>query len=358
MREDAGRALELDPGGDAVGDLVAVDGDLVGQVDDRLHDHLGAGNGEPFADGVGGEGLVVVLEAGEVEGEVAAAEVAQGLGTADVEGIGGAGGQQLVGDGADRCLELLGIGTVQQPGQVDTVGGPDRPSRRQVEVDVEAGAGVDLFHLSRLGVEACCRLRGQPLDGGEGGGVHHVGEMGVDERSGLGGQAAGEVGDAAYPPHLHLARFEAGPDLRQPVAGLHGIRQQHPPRVGGTAQCGGELDDRELADLGCTGAGELEHRVGAGHPEPGHPRVLGLVVGVVVGQPEGAVQVGQQLAGGVPVGPLGDRDEPVPVSLVSSLVEVANGSQQVTGRHRRRPLCRVILVPECHDQILLEHVFE
>jgi len=57
-------------------------------------------------------------------------------------------------------------------------------------------------------------------------------------------------------------------------------------------------------------------------------------VGVVVGQPERAVQVGQQLPGGVAVGPLGDRDEPVPVCLVSGPVEVADLGQQVTGRDR------------------------
>ena len=71
MGEDAGGALELDALTDAVGDLVGVDGDLVGEVDDRLDDHLGAGDGEPVADGVGGEGLVVVLDPGEVEAELA-----------------------------------------------------------------------------------------------------------------------------------------------------------------------------------------------------------------------------------------------------------------------------------------------
>jgi hypothetical protein len=40
------------------------------QVHHGLDGDLGAGDGEPFADGVGGEGLVVVLEAGEVEAEL------------------------------------------------------------------------------------------------------------------------------------------------------------------------------------------------------------------------------------------------------------------------------------------------
>ena len=40
------------------------------QVHHGLDGDLGAGDGEPFADGVGGEGVVVVLEAGEVEAEL------------------------------------------------------------------------------------------------------------------------------------------------------------------------------------------------------------------------------------------------------------------------------------------------
>ncbi len=185
-----------------------------------------------------------------------------------------------------------------------------------------------------------------------------VGEVGVDERRSFCGQGAGEVGDAADPPDLDLAVQQALPDLGESVTGFDGVGEQHPARVGRATQGGGELDDRELRNLRCTGAGELEHRVGTGHPEPGQPGVLCFGVGVVVGQPECAVQVGEQLAGGVALSPLGDRDEPVPVGLVSSLVEVANLGQQVTGRHRSGVLCRVILVPECHDQILLEHQFE
>jgi hypothetical protein len=81
-------------------------------------------------------------------------------------------------------------------------------------------------------------------------------------------------------------------------------------------------------------------------------------VGVVVGQTERAVQVGQQLAGGVALSPLGDGDEAVPVGLVSGLVEVADLGQKVTGRDRSGVLCRVILVPECHGASVVERVFE
>jgi len=188
--------------------------------------------------------------------------------------------------------------------------------------------------------------------------VDDVREVGVDERSSLLSEGAGEVGDAAYPPDLDLAVEEALPDLGKSVAGLDRVGEQHPAGVGRPAQGGGELDDCELRDLGCAGAGELEHGVGAGHPEPGHPGVLRGGVGVVVGEAEGAVEVGEQLAGGVAVRPLGDRDEPVPDGLVGSLVEVANLGQQVTSRDRRRLLSRVVLVPECHVQSLLEHQFE
>ncbi|CAM3803670.1 hypothetical protein NOMA109596_11535 [Nocardioides marinus] len=185
-----------------------------------------------------------------------------------------------------------------------------------------------------------------------------MGQVRIDERSGLGGELTGDLGDPPDAPHLHLAVEESLPDLRQSVAGFDRIRDQYPAGVGGAAQRRGELDDRELRHLGGAGAGELEHGVGAGHPEPGDPRVLSLSVGVLVGQPVGAVEVGHQLAGGVPVGPLSDRDEPIPVGLIGSLVEVADGGQQVTGRDRSGVLCRVILVPECHVQILLEHLFE
>ncbi len=134
------------------------------------------------------------------------------------------------------------------------------------------------------------------------------------------GSNAGEVGDAADAPDLDLAVEEALPDLGEPVAGFDGVGEQHPARVGRAAEGGGELDDRELRDLGCAGSGELEHGVGSGHPEPGHPGVLCLGVGVVVGQPERAVEVGEQLAGGVAVGPLGDGDEELSVGVVGGLL--------------------------------------
>ena len=159
----------------------------------------------------------------EVEGEVAAAEVAQGLGAAHVEAVGRARLNELLGDGADGVLELFGVSAVEEPVDRDRRGGADRPSRREVEVDVESRVGVDLLHLACFGVEPGCGLGGQPLDGGEGGGVDHVGHVGVDERSGLGGELTGDLGDPAYPPHLHLACFEACPDLRQPVLGLDRI---------------------------------------------------------------------------------------------------------------------------------------
>ena len=223
---------------------------------------------------------------------------------------------------------------------------------------MEGRCGVDLLHLTCLGVEPGCGLGREPLDGGEGGGVDDVGQVGVDERSGVGGELTGDLGDPPDAPHLHLACFEASPDLRQPVLALDRVGEQGPPGVGGMAEGGGELDDREFRDLGGAGAGELEHGVGAGHPETGDPGVLGGGVGVVVGQPVGAVEVGEQLAGGVPVGPGGDGDEELPVGVVGGLLLRDGEGQQVTGRDRSGVLCRVILVPECHDQILLEQVFE
>ena len=188
--------------------------------------------------------------------------------------------------------------------------------------------------------------------------MHDVGEVGVDERCGLGGELTGDLGDAAYPPDLDLAVEESLPDLREPVAGFDRVRHEHPAGVGRPAQCGGELDDRELADLGCTRAGELEHGVGSGHPETGDPGVLGRGQCVVVGEAVDAVEVRHQLAGGVPVGPGGDGDEELPVGVVGGLLLRDGEGQQVTGRDRSGVLCRVILVPECHDQILLEQVFE
>jgi hypothetical protein len=241
---------------------------------------------------------------------------------------------------------------------MDTGRGADRPGCREVEVDVEGRSGVDLFHLSRLGVEPGCGLGREPLDGGEGGGVHDVGQVRIHERSGLGGEGAGDLGDPTDAPHLHLACFEAGPDLGEPVLGLDRVGDQGPAGVGGAPQRRGELDDRELRHLGCTGPGELEHRVGTGHPEPGDPRVLSLNVGVLISQPVGAVEVGEQPAGGVAVGPGGDGDEELAVGVVGGLLLRDGQAEEVTGRHRRRVLRSGVVVPECHDQSLLEQVFE
>src|SRR5680860_1233193 len=71
--------------GEPLRDLVALDRDVLGQVDHRLHDHRGLGVGAPAADLVGGDHRAVVLHPGQVQAVTGAAAGDGGFGEVHVE---------------------------------------------------------------------------------------------------------------------------------------------------------------------------------------------------------------------------------------------------------------------------------
>ena len=158
-------------------------------------------------------------------------------------------------------------------------------------------------------LEAGGRFEDEVVDHGGAGGVDDVRDLGVDERDSLGRESAGRFGEAAYPPGRDLAGDQACPDLGQAVLGLDHVTHEEPAGLPGAAQGRGELRHREVRHLWRTSTGQLEHRVGAGHPEAGDPRVLRSLQGVLVGCPVGAVEVRHQRPGGVEICPLRDPDQ-------------------------------------------------
>ncbi len=134
-----------------------------------------------------------------VEGELAAADLAQGHGAANLEGF-AAGVGELDGPLRDGGLDVAGIGQVEQ-----AVDGDVAVDAGLVEVEVEAAGVAVATALELLGV-----VEGPGgLDGAAELGPRQVvgvrGDGGVDERGAVEGQGEGEVGHPHRPPDLDLA---------------------------------------------------------------------------------------------------------------------------------------------------------
>ncbi|MCD4527343.1 hypothetical protein [Nocardioides sp. cx-173] len=81
------------------------------------------------------------------------------------------------------------------------------------------------------------------------------------------------LGDPPGFPEPELTGFDAGPDPWEAVLDLEGGADVPLGGVGGHAQGGAELHDRELADHRCPGAGQGDAVVAE--------RGVGIVVGLV-----------------------------------------------------------------------------
>ena len=127
--EHAGAGAQDGLFAETVGDLIALDAQVVVEVDDWFHDHLGVGVGAPGPDLVGGDALVVVLHPGQVQTPARSGAFDGCFGEVDVEDhltrfhrlagpvVLGAGGVEVEGElvpgelsGGDRAAYVQGVG--------------------------------------------------------------------------------------------------------------------------------------------------------------------------------------------------------------------------------------------------------
>ena len=119
------------------------------------------------------------LAVGEVEGGLAAGEVADRDRAADIEGLGGAEEELVVGVGGDRCLQVEGVGEVEVPVDPDPTVDTDLG---QGDVEVPRLGGGEAFGFGLLGVEPGFGFFDQPAQLRRPDGVGERGDHGVHER--------------------------------------------------------------------------------------------------------------------------------------------------------------------------------
>jgi hypothetical protein len=129
-----------------------------------------------------------------------------------------------VGGGTDQVVEAgqgRGVPGDLQPGGAD-------PGRAAVvvEPDFPGGPGLVLGLGLRGGVEQGRGLGDQPLDPRRAARVGDRGELRVDVRRRLSGQAMGQGGDPARPPRRDPQLVDPGLDPREPVAQVQAVGHQ------------------------------------------------------------------------------------------------------------------------------------
>ena len=219
----------------------------------------------------------------QVEGHLRARHFADGHRAADVEGLRRTEVLELGSEAGDRGLEVLGVGQVQLAvhacgavvgvlllldGEVAAVGLHEASFLG--EVGHELGDGL---------LDQSMQLIGTDL-------VRRRSDVGVHERRRLPGQQKRPVGDPTGLPGAEVAPDHAPPHAGKAVAELEGLPDVRLARVGGQAEGGGELGDRELRHQRRTRTGQrhplvavpdqhlrLVDRVGRVHRRPRH-RVL------------------------------------------------------------------------------------
>ncbi len=165
----------------------------------------------------------------------------------------------------------------------------------QVHVQVADLGGGEPVGLGLVGVEPGGGFLDQPAQLGGADLVGDRGDVGVHERRRRRGQGHGAVGDVAESEGLQVTGLESFPAPSEPVAALDGLGEEAAPGLGGAAQRGGELDDRELRDLGAALATQRQSRLVPGLV-PGLDRADQRVAGVHRRPPRGGLH---HLAGGV-----------------------------------------------------------
>ena len=206
---------------------------------------------------------------------------------------------------------------------------PATPDVGERDVEVPGLGRGQPFGLGLLGVEPGLGLLDQPAQLGGADRVRERRDLGVHERRRLRGETHGALGDEREPPRRQLTGLEPGPAAREPVEPLDRMGQVAAPGLGGAAQGGGELDDRELRHLrdtprhpaagsdSCHAIGRPDQRLRGVHRRPPRGRPHHLPSGVVLGPPCGPAQP-----------PARRRGRRAPASGSGSKVEVIVGPTQ------------------------------
>ena len=174
---------------------------------------------------------------------LAAGEVAGREGAADVQGLGGAEEELVVGIGGDRGLE------VERVGQVEVSVDPD-PAMVAVpcdrDVEVPGLGGGEAFGLGCLGVEpGLGPWISRPSRRAD---LCATGATMASTNAAAWGETDGLLGDERRASTPAAPRLQAAQQL-EPVVALDRLGEVAAPGLGGPAHRGGELDDRELRDL-------------------------------------------------------------------------------------------------------------
>ena len=186
----------------------------------------------------------------EVEGLLAAGEVADGLGTADVQRLGGAEFCALVGAGLDGGFEVEGVGDVELGGDGHGAG-----EGHQLVVDghmslVPGGLG-ESFDL--VGHEPADRLVDQSV---ELGGLDLVGDRGevpVHIVGGLDRESGGFAGDQACLPGHQVTAGHPPPEPGEAVAQLEALTEEPFAGLGRQPQAAASSGTAYSATVGAPG---------------------------------------------------------------------------------------------------------
>ncbi len=180
----------------------------------------------------------------------------------------------------DGGVEVQGVGEVEL--------GLDEGGAVEGDLVVVEGDVPTLGRLLRIlqglvGHEPGDGLGDEPV---ELGGADPVGEgcdLGVHESRRLRREGDGGLGDPAGLPGREptglAGTVDAALGPRQAVLQLHGVRDQHPPGVGGTSDRGRELRDAELGHCGGTFARQRQLALGAGPARCQRDRLRRVLLG-------------------------------------------------------------------------------
>jgi hypothetical protein len=174
-------------------------------------------------------------------------KLAEGVRSADVEGVGAAQLRQLGRPIRQGGVEVEGVGEVELALDVD---GAVEVDHVGVDGDVPVLGCCDPSLVRVVGVEPDQGLFHEPVELGDADLVREAGDVPVDVLGTLDREADGVLGDAPGSPRRKVPGLDPRPDPGEPVGELEGLGDQGAAGVGGDVECDGQLVSAELADLG------------------------------------------------------------------------------------------------------------
>ena len=174
---------------------------------------------------------------------MAVGDHADGLGFADLEGVGVAEGFELGGLVTDQVVkagEVQGVAGDLEVGGADPVVGTVGADPAVEQPNIPGVFALLLPGLQQVRVVAGDGLGDRGLDGPPPTRADPVRELGVHRRGGGLRQVVGGLGDLAGLPRRHRQRLDGGPEAGEPVLEVQGVGQQLEPGQGGHPERGGE----------------------------------------------------------------------------------------------------------------------